>query len=286
MRSDSLVVLVAIAFVGCSNPAPTTPAPGPVDAIDSLVAAERAFAADATERDIPSAFLAVLAYDGVVFSPGPTRGRDRFERIAPSDARLEWAPVVAEVSAAGDVGMTTGPYTLRPDGSPDAPVAHGHFLSVWTRTQGGPWRLAADHGIAYDAAPAEPEDFRSSRGVASADHALDTLHEADRASADSPCIDTADADLRVHRNGEPPALGAAAACDLEKRTTAGTTVDPMGGGVSESGDLGYTWGRLDVPGEAGRGFAYLRVWRRHADGWKRIADVATDWPRPPDPGPA
>ena len=42
---------------------------------EDMVAAERAFAADASARSTRDAFIAALAEDGVVFAPGPVNGK-------------------------------------------------------------------------------------------------------------------------------------------------------------------------------------------------------------------
>ena len=45
-----------------------------------------------------------------------------------------------------------------------------------------------------------------------------------------------------------------------------------GVGMAPSGDLGYTYGYIDVSGKTGN---YLRVWKKDADVWRIVLDVAT-----------
>ena len=61
---------------------------------------------------------------------------------------------------------------------------------------------------------------------------------------------------------------------------------PMAGDISNSGDLGYTWGRYiySAPGEDGTPQIshgkYMTVWKRQADGgWKAVLDGGN--PNPP-----
>lgn len=118
------------------------------EALDSMVAAERAFARASVESGMKSAFLGVMADDAILFRPGPVNGVQAWRTRPDATAVLEWAPAYGEVSGDGDLGFSTGPWTLRPAAGQDA-VAFGHFVSVWRREPGGPWRLVLDIGISH-----------------------------------------------------------------------------------------------------------------------------------------
>jgi ketosteroid isomerase-like protein len=119
-------------------------------ALDSLVASERAFSALSVAKGMKEAFLAWLADDGIVFRPAPVNGLRLWrERTSPSGT-LIWEPDFAELSGAGDIGVTSGPWEYRAPPGRDAPTAHGHFVSVWSRARGGPWRVAADIGVDHE----------------------------------------------------------------------------------------------------------------------------------------
>ena len=117
-------------------------------ALDSLVAAERAFAARSVEKGMRDAFLEFLAADGVIFRPLATNGRAVWEARGPIPATLVWEPAFAEVSAAGDLGFTTGPWELRPNDA-QRPTGYGHFVSIWQRQSDGTWRVAVDIGVSH-----------------------------------------------------------------------------------------------------------------------------------------
>ncbi len=66
--------------------------------------------------------------------------------------------------------------------------------------------------------------------------------------------------------------------------------EPTEAVVSQSGDLGYTWGTYEVrfedaAGELQIGYGkYLNVWRKEADGsWKVIVDMGNPNPPPGEP---
>src|SRR5262245_50726039 len=88
-----------------SPAAQTAPAPKPVAvvdrqaALDSVVAAEKAFAQRAAEKGTRDAFLTFLADDALVFEPDPVNGKEAWKaRQPPPGSLLSWYPVHSEVS--------------------------------------------------------------------------------------------------------------------------------------------------------------------------------------------
>jgi len=303
---------VALALGLAAGPAPPLPSPPPLaalaalaaraepapadsDAAASLAVAERAFSAASVEKGMREAFLAYLADDAVIFRPLAVNGRESWRAREASPATLIWEPSMAEVSGAGDLGWTTGPWELRPPAdSGGAPrraedVAHGHFVSVWARQADGAWRVVLDLGGSHAAL---------ARGVGSGDFTAGPVHtwaagvrKSPKSRADLAGIDRgfardakkrgagaldawATADLRFQREGEFPAAGR----DSAKRALA-TVADlvrllPQGSRVSASDDLGYSYGiaeRLAPRGESPDSSVYLHIWRREADRQWRIA---------------
>jgi ketosteroid isomerase-like protein len=277
-RWPSVVVAVALAllrpaFVEAASPT----------ALDSLVAAERAFATRSVGQGVRDAFLAFLAEDGVIFSPLATSGRQAWESRAPLNATLAWEPVFAEVSAAGDLGYTTGPWELRPT-DPQRPTGYGHYVSVWQKQADGAWRVAVDIGIAH----AQPM-----RGLGSLDFTPGPVHVAPRRTArptDLAALDlawTRDArakgsaaafarraapDVRYCRDLVTPVLGVRAGREMLLAIPGVTLWNPQAQKVARSGDLGCTYGILErrrLGGVAPDSSVYLHVWRRGDDGrWK------------------
>src|SRR4249920_702475 len=117
--------------------------------LDTLVAAERAFAKRSVEHGMRDAFLAYMAEDGVVFRPTAVNARAVWQPRPPSTATLAWEPEYAEVSASGDLGYTTGPWQFTGAGA-TTPSDFGHFISVWRRGGDGTWKVVADIGIGHE----------------------------------------------------------------------------------------------------------------------------------------
>lgn len=139
------LAVVAIVVVGAPSARAATP-------LDTLVAAERGFAARSAEAGMKQAFLANLADDAIIFRPGPIDGMPVWSARPESKSRLLWEPSWAEVAGNGDLGITTGPWIFEP-ADRDTVLAQGHFMTMWKRTPGTPWMVALDLGIDHDPLP-------------------------------------------------------------------------------------------------------------------------------------
>jgi ketosteroid isomerase-like protein len=260
--------------------------------IEGLVAAEHRFAEAAAEDGMRDAFLGVLAEDGIVFRPGPVNGREWFETQEPPPGLLAWTPVHAEVSSAGDLGYTTGPWRYELEGREPA---FGHYVSIWGRTADDGWQLLIDHGISH----AEPEQSAWDPAIASSDSgetarelpsrrlaALERkLAEADRAlsraaTENGPAEAYAQvgvAEIRLYRDGGFPVVGLEAVREALEGAPAPRLAETMAVRVAASGDLGYSYGTSREGGDdLGDSFCYMRIWETGDDGgWRIVLDILT-----------
>lgn len=282
----TLLALVAVLSLG---PAAVAGTP----ALDSLVASERAFARMSLEQGVRAAFIHWMAPDGVIFRPLATNARQAWGSRGPVPARLTWSPAFAEVSAAGDLGVTTGPWELRPD-DPKLPLGHGHFVSVWQRQGDGEWRVSVDIGISHakpargvgmDELTAGPVHAVPPPGAALPDlMALDLAWSEDARARGSAAAFARRAarDVRFYRDGLAPVLGASGGREMMRIVPGVTRWDPEAQRVSRSGDLGCTYGMLErraAAGSAPDSSVYLHVWRREAGGWKVALALETPLPK-------
>ena len=306
------MILAMVALSACAQQQTAGSAPSPdgtvmatTPAREELIAAERAFAALSMASGVRSAFLAYLADDAVLFIPRASLGRPFFEQQQSDGSRLEWAPIYAEVSAAGDLGFTTGPYEARANPAVDSVTAYGNFVSVWKRSLAtDAWKVALDLGTTNDRPPAARR-LRAARGATvrsrmAAAHAADTGGSSgigDRTlgplgadslfSARAAADGTADAmlavgasDLRLHREDREPIVGRDAAVAALRRAGERFAWYPSVGVEAQSSDLGYTYGTYGgaEPGAPEQG-AYVRVWRRGAEGrWRLALDITNPFP--------
>jgi ketosteroid isomerase-like protein len=271
-------------------------------ALDSLVAAENAFSKTAGEKGIRDAFVEFFADDSILFRPDPVPGREWMRARPPSRALLSWYPVFADVSLAGDLGYTTGPWELRAKGRRDPEVAHGTYISVWRKQADGTWKVVLDHGIGHPrpdsaAAPAIPPakpakvdtgslpkvDVKAEReGLLAADRAFGKAAEKGSAAA---YLDVLAEPARLYRENLYPALDKEAIRAALAKDPAAMTWEPAGAFVAVSGDFGSTYGIAKVRESAEGAWAsshnYFRVWRKQPGGsWKVVLDVMTPRPKP------
>jgi len=265
-----------------------------------LVDAERAFSRMSEDKGAREAFLYYLADDSVVFRPKPVPGRKAYEGMPPSTGGvLIWSPEFAEVSARGDIGYTTGPYTAKDRSKPGAPAAYGHYVSVWERQANGEWRVALDAGIRHpQSGPAAktvatlPTGYKRWRGPrVDRDSERTVLLQEEAGFAQTAraeglseaYLTYAADDVRFYRDGELPVTGKADLLKLVSSSACKYSWGPVDGVVSSTGDIGYVFGGSEgvsadknVPFET---TSYLRIWRKLAGGqWRIVLDLAVPVP--------
>lgn len=245
--------------------------------LDTLISAERAFAASSPRLGVKAAFLGVLAEDAWLFRPGPVNGREWYAarpEVAPFI--LEWAPQAGE--AVADFGYTYGPYRLTPRdarGVAGAPVG-GHFFSVWTRDADGTWRLWLDQGVAHApiAFPTRVDPHASAHADEGGEmKALETLDDALNALLAGPHDAAAvarfhSADAVLLRAGQRPQSPTAATTWTPMRAKATRTALR----ISADGRLAATTGWA----EGASPQTYQRAWRFESGGWRVVVDLVGD----------
>ena len=232
-----------------------------------------------------AAFLANFADDGINFSPGPGNTKDRFrarpEAIEPFV--LDWHPAIAAVSHAGDLGFTTGPYTIAGRGGSQRAPAYGTFFSVWRRDEAGPWRVIVDGGVSTRE-PAPDSAFGDDPQVshqlpssgASAKEmlgALETQTTFDGSAQAGYARLLAD-DARLIVEPGPPRLGREAILAALAARRLGFRWETLAAGVARSGDLAWSYGRLHLLTPVEAEGHYVHVWTRDPGGrWRIAAEV-------------
>jgi hypothetical protein len=264
IRGIAVIALLALANAPAS------------DDLDTLVAAERRFAADAATLGITAAFRAHVSPDGLLISPTPRPAPPALATQTDTPgARLEWQPEAAGVALSGDLGFTTGPYVMRHGDR----VSHGQFFTIWQRKGTGDWRWLIDSGTPPFATGDVAMPLRVARlgGPGATAQVEDLAAVERRLDADVSALGGfLAADGRVLRAGAPPAIGEAGAA-LAARGPKGAG-KRLGGGRSSAGDLAYSYGRV----EGGDGLLighYVRVWQRAAAGWRLLVDQLAPAPR-------
>ncbi len=249
-----------------------------------------------------AAFLSVLDDRGVLFRPGPVIGKAWLRKQQPDASKLTWFPSFVDVSEAGDLGYSTGPYEWRADAE-SKQVAHGHFVSIWGR-RGGAWKLWVDMGSPH-AAPAEedpvfePQNSKGAgMGQAAPPFSAEALQNLEKefwnavsARGTLPAyLAYLAADARFYRPGALPTTDLDAIRKALEKAKGATVWTCLGSAMAKSNDLGYVYGiserAMDLPQEPGatpipvrKHFIFLHVWKRQPDGrWKVALDIENPLP--------
>ncbi len=270
--------------------------------LQTLINSERAFSRLSEEKGIREAFLSYLAEDSVVFLPRPVPGRKAYEE-APADSPtlLSWEPAYAEVSPAGDLGYTTGPYQAKNRNNAAAPPRFGHYVSLWQKQPNGFWKVVLDIGIRHPQPGFKPlevmtkKEARRPRRLVRVDRfrELNFLLKIEaefgaKAAAEGilgAYLAYADEDIRIYRDGALPSGGMDALRQQFSGNSEKQTWAPVDGDVSRYGVLGFIFGtaeaRRNNPTDNPVASSYLRIWRKNPEGhWKIVLDLAI--PIPPE----
>ena len=287
MHSSTGLGLAAIAalVVNACTTLPSTPQRQPgASARDSLAAAELAFAKYSVDHGMRAAFIEYFADDGVNFAPDPgnTRARFRARPEAIEPFVLDWHPAIAAVARAGDLGFTTGPYTITGRAPAVREPAQGMFFSVWRRQPEGSWKVIVDGGVPTrapvpDAAFGDDPQPLISVAIAGAATGQKALFDLEaqplfgQGQATSRYAALLADDARLVIGPTPPALGRDAIVAQLAERELSFRWETLAAGVSRSEDLGYSYGRLHLLGAHAKATGhYVHVWMRDRGGHWRI----------------
>ena len=260
----------------------------------AVVAAEAAFATQAWKEGTTAAFLANSAPNGLVTEEGRLANAQDVWRARPARVNtcLTRHPVLADAAQSGDLGYTTGPWTLLEN---DKPKLTGEYVTVWRKQLDGTWKFVVDMGVErIGTAPAKAAAVPAPRlpaavatpSAAPSNFVLDVdrkFAEAEFLKPGATYEQYLSAEARLYRPGLSMMWGAAATANM-KNLDGGYLFTPTGGYLAAAGDLGYAVGTLrraatsKHPEESG---SYLRIWRREeAAGWRVVLELFNLTPTP------
>lgn len=283
MKKPLLIAALALAI--CATASASTPG----DATP-VIAAERAFAADAAREGWTAAFRVYAAADATQLSPGPVNAQENLRTIEGNGStNLAWGPAWAGMSRDGQLGFTTGPYWSR---ARDGVI--GQYFTVWRKQADGSWKWIFDGGTdggasvrtsETDAVPAMGVGARVSprRDALDAVQSRELAIIHDGANAAEALGRALASDAHVNRAGAVPAIGAEAGRTLIAQSHALDFGRQLVLEASDTGDLAFTLGeaRWEENGAERHGY-YARIWRNGLDGWHVVFDEIV--PVPPTGG--
>ena len=257
-----------------------------------LSSADQTYADRSAEIGRTEAFREFLGQGSIVFreSRGPVDALEEYLSANYRVDELTWESHYIDVSRDGDLGLTAGPYESRDRSNESDQYFFGHLVSVWKRSDRG-WELMADiaAGIpGYLRLNVEPNyddtrpvlDETAAPGTGSLEvNDMQSLVDADNLFGLSINFRGGQRALlryglestRVYLPGMGPAIGAEASSvygaylDNEISTSNPINLTHMGGFLSTSKEMGYTYGIMETDESLDDSSAfragYLRQWR-------------------------
>lgn len=262
--------------------------------LNSLIKNEYAFSKRAGEVGTRQAFLDFIADDGILFRPTPLNGKQYLTaNNKPSTGLLSWYPSRVIISRDGYLGFTSGPWEWKRDKDDSAAVAFGNFCTVWQRQSNGEWKFVIDFGNSY----AKPEikitplkfneetsgtNNRIIKGlkrtraeeIISLDKKFSEM--TTKVGAISTWNNFVNDESEILLNDTYPIVGKSIITEYVKSEKKHFIFKPVGGKISSSKDLGFTYGELTVSDEennSNQSFYYMRVWTKDKKRWVVAAEV-------------
>ncbi|HUF49109.1 MAG TPA: hypothetical protein VMM93_14930 [Vicinamibacterales bacterium] len=254
-------------------------------ALQRMVASERAFAAATAEIGTRDGFLAFFAADSLRIDP-TVGGRDA--RVVPAvpglaaqplaplplGAVLVWNPFTGQIADDQSIGWLTGPFVAL-DKVTGEVAGQGAYFSVWKRQPDGTWRVWLDEGVSLPEIWRDATDFLAAlppgggRG-GTPDETIDQAETAIAAGGDAWRGRWSDS-VRIHRQGRMPIVGRSAAVPWSREVWSGVTFHRVQVESSSTNDFAVVLGGYEAKVGAGteRG-TWARVWRRDIQGRWRI----------------
>ncbi len=268
----------------------------------SLVEAERAFARTSVEKGIRESFIMFFADDGINFQPHPVKTKETLlKQPAPATRPpivLDWQPVYADISRAGDLGYTTGPYSLTDHSPQNRPPRYGTYFSIWKKQADRTWKVVVDAGIKTPDHSGQAVTFKaasqspSRRGTSKINLQIERaalmnldrefLRASQSREVSAAFLDYLGGEPRLHRDGRFPLIGRDSIQAFLSANKMEFTWEPIQSDIAQSGDLGYSYGSYDLTYSdtkvTEKGY-YVRIWKRDAKGkWKLELDTLSPIP--------
>ncbi|HET9425867.1 MAG TPA: DUF4440 domain-containing protein [Gemmatimonadaceae bacterium] len=270
--------------------------------VDALLAADRAYAAAAAKTDLVSGLTAMFSAKVIMPVPGPdARFAEGIGQVtealranpANAQARAEWTPVRAGISADGQHGFTFGYMTVR---RPDGTESPAKYLAYWVREK-GEWKVAvyrrsgrpAGQVAATMMSPSLPEKMVAASGDSTRIAAFArSIAEAEQAFSDEAAVIGLGPAFEKYGRADAMNMGREAAFTIGNVAiakgvggAAPTSPSPLVWKsdyrvlVASSGDLGVSIGFIRQKADPkSPPFPFFTIWRRDSVSapWRYIAE--------------
>ena len=228
-----------------------------------------------------AAFVENFADESVLFTDKwITTGKEFSKDRKAAPVVLKWEPEYMDIADSRDFGFSTGPWEAQEYRPGTPPLYTGYFLTVWKKHTDGTWKVILDGG---GTTPAKKDHKHTFSFPVGADKAVPNppVQNAGLLSKElidrenqflltwtkSPLASTYDSYLapysRLQLSGHLPTTNADSINVLIAHFDKNFIWKSSGSGVATSGDMGFTYGMLEIHGntEVVKGH-YVRIWKK------------------------
>lgn len=244
--------------------------------IDRMIEAEKAFAAYASQFSTKKAFLQFMDSTAIEVENGqPVNGLQLWAKRPETTTVLKWHPQYAEIAASNDFGYTTGPWTFQKS-LQDSVGARGQFTTVWHLNKEGEWKFLVDMGVSYSMTnnATTVQEIKPSNTTKASLQSMILAEDAFIKQATSNVATAYKIHLSelsiINHNGFLPATSTSDQAKIISDMPKQITYIRLGQGISDSGDLGFVYGSINLNDKK---TAYLRIWRHEKKGWRLALEV-------------
>jgi ketosteroid isomerase-like protein len=267
--------------------------PDSSSAIFNMREAEQHFAQASVMIGRNAAFAEYFADSSAIFTDKwLTNGKQFSKELKASPVVLKWEPEFMDISASRDFGISTGPWEAQEYRPNTAPVATGYYLTVWKKQSDGEWKVILDGGSTTPAISVSKHNFSFPSGAdkpvsnppeinveLSCKELLNSeklfLSYWEKSPSSSACTSFLIPDARIQLNGHLPTTNLDTINILIAKLDKKLTWESIGAGAASSGDLGFTYGLLQISSTPGvtKGH-YVRIWKKQpGSDWRIVIEM-------------
>jgi ketosteroid isomerase-like protein len=267
--------------------------PDSSSALFSMREAERNFARESVMFGRNAAFANNFADESVIFTDKwLTNGKQFSKEQKANPIVLKWEPEYMDIADSRDFGISTGPWEVQEYRPGTPPLFTGYFLTVWKKQADGVWKVILDGGGTTPSMKDPGHNFSFPAGADKAvlkppvlnagllsKELIDRENQFLQEWAKSPLPSTYTLYLapqsRMQLSGHLPTTNADTINAMIAHFDKNLTWKSSGSGAATSGDMGFTYGLLEIPGntEVIKGH-YIRIWGKKPEtGWKIVLEM-------------
>jgi hypothetical protein len=267
--------------------------PDSSSAIFSMRETERDFARASAAIGRNAAFAEYFAEKSVLFTDKwITNGKQFSKERKASPVILKWEPELMDISDSRDFGISTGPWEAQEYRPNTSPLATGYFLTVWKKQSDDTWSVILDGGSETPVAANNKHTFSFPAGAdkvvknpsfydsgllskALSEREKQFLTEWEKSPISSTYISFLEPNARIQMKGHLPTINADTINAFISGFDKKLIWETAGSGAASSGDLGFTYGLLQIrDSQAGTKGHYVRIWKKlPGKSWKIVLEM-------------